>query len=444
MTNGFDSTDRLPPHSRESERALLGSIMREPHIIHDVAAMVRADEFYVFGHQKVFTEALRLAEKGKPVDVVTIAEALMKSKSMDDVGGHGYLAELFDGAPSAAHYVQYAEAIREFACKRSIILACVDMQAGAYDPSEEAADLLSRAERTMSDLSERVTTGEPTTLQQGMVDVWNRMQGRKDGTLGAGIPTGYLDVDEIITGLQDSELTLLAARPSVGKTALALNIASHVASSGIPVLFVSLEQSKTELLERMVCCEARVDSYLVKTGRISPDLTTKLMDAGDRMRDWPLLIDDLSPQGVQRIGAIARRMKRKYKIGLVIVDYIQLIEPEDRKKAEHEQISGISKRLKFLAKDLKIPVLALSQLNRESEAGAGRRPRLSDLRGSGTLEQDGDCVIMLHRPNKEERHHIEVLVEKNRNGRVGETSLMFDAAYTRFENAAKDWTGRTA
>ena len=436
--------DRLPPHNRDAERSLLGSMLRDNLIINEIVHLVKAEHFYVYGHQKLFDAITKLNDEGgKPADIVTVAEYLRQQKQLDDVGDVPYIAELIDAAPSAAHFRQYAEIIRNKAIVRNLIHACNELQQEAHDQSQPASELLDNAERRILEIAEMGITGDTITLYDALQEAWHRLDQRKsrgEHEL-SGIPTGYLDLDNLTAGFQNSELVVLAARPSVGKTAFALNIARHVAvEENVPVLFVSLEQARVELAERLLCCQARVDSHRLRRGHLSTEDMSKIMEAGDILSRAPLFIDDTPGQSMLRIAANARRLKKRHDLRLVMIDYLQLIDPDDRRESRQEQVAGISRRLKFLARELKVPVVALAQVNRSSEDRQDHRPRLSDLRESGAIEQDADTVMMLHRPDYHEPGQqeglVEVIVAKQRNGPTGEVTLMYVKQFMRFENHA--------
>ncbi|MSQ95350.1 MAG: replicative DNA helicase [Gemmataceae bacterium] len=435
--------DRLPPHNRDAERSLLGSMLRDNQVIPEAVNLVRAEHFYVFGHQKIFEAITKLNDDdGKPADIVTVAEWLSQAKLMDDVGGHGYLVELFDAAPSAAHYRQYAEIIREKAIVRNLIHACTDLQAEAYNQTQKPKELLDSAERRILEIAEMGITGNTVTLHDALQEAFQRLDQKKlPGHEFSGIKTGFMDLDDLTAGFQKNELIIIAARPSVGKTAFALNIARHVVvEDGLPVLFVSLEQAKVEIADRLLCCQGRVDSHRMRRGHLNSDEVSRMMEASELLGGGAkLFIDDTPGQNMLRIAANARRLKKREDIRLVMIDYLQLIDPDDRRESRQEQVSGISRRLKFLARELKLPVVALAQVNRSSEDRQDHRPRLSDLRESGAIEQDADTVIMLHRPDSAPGQNeglIEVNVAKQRNGPTGEKSLIYVKEYMRFENFA--------
>ncbi len=439
-------SDRLPPQSRDAERRVLGSMLRDNTVIHDVVQIISTeDNFYFDAHQKIFKTIKEIYDAGQPVDLVILADRLKLHKQIEDVGGYLYLAELWDAAPTAANAVYYAGIVRDKSITRSLINAGTEILRDAYDQSQPADELLGNAERMVLDIAEKGVTGTTTTIQEALHDAYKRMDARKkkDHTEYSGIPTGFVDLDHLTAGLQNSELVIVAARPSVGKTAFALNVVRHiVVEEKIPVFFVSLEQARIELAERLLVAQARVDSHKLRKGTLNGDEMQKLLDAGGILHNSKLFIDDTPMQTMLRIAANARRLKLKHGIRLVVIDYLQLIEPENRRDPRQEQVAQTSRRLKFLARELTIPVMALAQVNRSSEDRQDHRPRLSDLRESGSIEQDADTCMMLHRPGKyegaDEDKIIEVLVAKQRNGPTGEVTLAFVKEFMRFENHAID------
>jgi replicative DNA helicase len=435
--------DRLPPHSRDAERSVLGSMLRENGVIGDVLQIVREDNFYADAHQKIFKAVIALYDRGHPVDLVMLAELLKEQKYIEDVGGYPYLGELWDAAPTAANAEYYARIVRDKAIVRNLIHAGTEILRDAYDQVQPAEELLEGAERKILDIAEMGITGQTYTMAQALTEAYDRIDTRqqRDQLSISGLPTGFIDLDNLTAGLQNSELIILAARPSIGKTALALNIARHVAvEEQQPVFVVSLEQSRIELAERLLCSQARVDSHRLRKGHLSSEDMHKLIEAGGTLRNAKLFIDDTPGQGMLRIAANARRLKLRQAIKLVVIDYLQLIEPDNRRDSRQEQVANISRRLKFLARELQIPVMALAQVNRSSEDRQDHRPRLADLRESGSLEQDADTVMLIHRPEIYEpgQHEgvVEILIAKQRNGPTGEVTLTFLKQYMRYENFA--------
>lgn len=436
--------DRLPPHSRDAERSVLGSALRENAVIDDVIQILRADNFYLDAHQKIFNAIKTLRhDRHQPADLVTLAEYLKEQKHIEDIGGYAYLAELWDAVPTAANAEYYARIVRDKALVRNLIHAGNEILRDAYDQAMPADELLGAAERRILDIAEAGISGQTFTLAQALTEAYDRIdsiQQRGPASI-SGLPTGFIDLDEKTAGLQNSELIIFAARPSHGKTAFALNVARHIAvEEAQSVFFVSLEQSRIELAERLLCSQARVDSHKLRKGHLSSEDMQRLIEAGGVLRGAKVFIDDTPGQGMLRIAANARRLKLRHGIKLVMIDYLQLIEPDSRRDSRQEQVSQISRRLKFLAMELKLPVVALAQVNRSSEDRQDHKPRLADLRESGSIEQDADTVLLLHRPEMYEpgQHEgvMEVNVAKQRNGPTGELTLTFLKQFMRFENFA--------
>ncbi|MBI3410842.1 MAG: replicative DNA helicase [Planctomycetes bacterium] len=446
MAQSQEGADRLPPHNRDAERSVLGAMLRDNKIIPDVINVLggRYEDFYVFAHQKIYESITGLFDKHKAADPVTLANDLNEKQLIQDIGGYGYLVELWEAAPSAANAVHYAEIVRQKAIVRNLIHACNELQRDAYDQVMPANELLDSAERRVLEIAELGVTGTTTTLQDAIFEAYDRINTRKgDHQDYSGVPSGFIDLDSLTAGMQDSELVIIAARPSVGKTSFALNILRHVVvEEKMPAFFVSLEQSRIEIAERLLCSQARVDSHRLRKGTLSSDEMAQLMEGGQTLTQAPLFIDDIPGQNMLRIAANARRLKVRHQIRIVVIDYLQLIDPDNRKDSRQEQVAAISRRLKFLARELKIPVLALAQVNRSSEDRQDHRPRLSDLRESGAIEQDADTVMLLHRPELHEPGQqegvVEVIVGKQRNGPTGEVSLMYIKQFMRFENFAVD------
>jgi len=444
MAPEMAGADRLPPQSREAERSVLGSMLRDNSVIPVVVQLLRqsGEDFYADAHQKIFQAIVNLNDKGgQPVDVVLLAEELKQRGWIEDIGNYSYLAELWDAAPTAANAEYYAKIVRDRAIVRNLIHAGTEILRDAYDQAQPADELLEQAERKILDVAQMGITGQTYTLEEALAEAYDRIDTRNTGEAMSisGLSTGYTDLNEITAGLQDSELIVVAARPSVGKTSFALNIVRNIAvEEGQPAFFVSLEQSRIELAERLLCCQARVDSHKLRKGSLNSDDMEKLIEAGGVLRTARLFIDDTPGQGMLRIAANARRLKMRHHIKVVLIDYLQLIEPENRKDPRQEQVAQISRRLKFLARELNVPVVALAQVNRSSEDRQDHRPRLADLRESGAIEQDADTVMLLHRPDRYEPGQnegvTEVIIAKQRNGPTGDISLAYIKQFMRFEN----------
>jgi replicative DNA helicase len=430
-----DRLDKL----NDTERRVLAGMVRDPNMIDDVLADVglRAEDFRAFHHRLVFEAIVTLSEAGQPVEIGTVAEVLRDRKQIDDLGGYQYLGQLLEEMPTSAGTVYHARTVRRRAIVRGLNATAQEILANTATGDGDAEQLLEEAERQIFALAERGYSGGPVRIQQAMSQVFDEIDRRAQrGDQLGGLPTGFLDLDEITGGLHDAELIILGARPSIGKTGLALQMARNAAvDHGHPTLFISLEMSQAELAGRLLCSDGRVDGHRLRRGSLSRDDANRLATARRRVAPAPLFIDDQAQQNMVRIAATARRLKRQEGLRLLVIDYLQLIAPADPRANRVEQVSQISRRLKGLAKELNIPVLALSQLNRAAEDH--ERPKLSHLRESGSLEQDADLVLLLHR-DADEPGVIEVDVAKNRNGPTGLAKLTFVRVFTRFENFAAD------
>jgi len=434
--------DRLPPQNQDAERSVLGSMLRANSVIGDIITILKKEDFYSDAHQKIFqTIVEHHSINGQAVDLVILAEQLRLRGWFEDAGGYAYLASLWDAAPTAANAEYYARIVRDKSLVRGLIEAGTSILTAAYNQNAPAEQLIEEAAGTIFEMASKGLGGSLTTLEEAITETYERIDKRStgDGTSQAGLNTGFSDLTELTAGLHNGELIIIAARPSVGKTAFSLALTRNVLlTERVPVFYVSLEQSRVELAERMLCAHARVDSHRLRKGTLTADDMSRLVDAGNDLRSTQLYIDDSPQQGMLRIAANARRLKYQKDIRLIVIDYLQLIEPENRRDPRHEQVAQISRRLKFLARELNIPVIALAQVNRASEDRQDHRPRLSDLRESGSIEQDADTVLMLHRPDRYEpgQHEgiIEVIVAKQRNGPTGEVTLAYLKQYMAYED----------
>ncbi len=438
-----EATERLPPQSREAERSVLGSMLRDNGMIGDVLQIIRLENFYLDAHQKIFQAMTQLYDRSHPVDLVTLAEHLKEQKQIEDVGGYSYLAELWDAAPTAANASYYSRIVRDKAIIRNLIHASNEVLRDAYEQAQPPEELLDGAERKILDIAQMGVTGQTVTLEQAIGEAYDRIdaRGARDAMSISGLDTGYLDLNEKTAGLQNSELVVIAARPSVGKTSFALNMARNIAVEGKqPVFFVSLEQLRVELAERLICCQARLDSHKLRSGHLGSTDMDRVIEAGNLLGKAKLFIDDTPGQNMLRIAANARRLKMRHDIKVVMIDYLQLIDPDNRRDNRQEQVAAISRRLKHLARELRLPVVALAQLNRSPEDRQGGKPRLSDLRESGSIEQDADTVMLLHRPEMyepgQQEGTVEIIIAKQRNGPTGEVTLTFLKQFMRFDDFA--------
>jgi replicative DNA helicase len=427
MTTGDDM--------RTAERAVLGAMIRANATIDEVVLLVAAQNFCQDAHQRIFAAAADLHGRGVPVDVVTLADELHRRGEVKDVG-YPYLGELLDAAPTAANAPYYAQLIRERSVFRDLAFAAERIGTATKPPTGTAAEALEMAEREIFALAEAFVTRDVADAPQVVNEFYDHIDActQRRGNAG-GLPTGFLDLDQKTGGLQPASLTLIAARPGVGKTSLGAAIALNLALGKHPVLFASLEQTRREVMERLMCSLARVDSHALRKGLLGGEESDLLWKAGQQIGACPLTIDDSSQQSVLHVAANARRLKRRKGLAAIFVDYLQLLDPSERRAKRYEEVGDISRRLKAMAKDLGVPVVGMAQLNRESDSGAGREPRLSDLRESGSLEMDADAVLLLHRPNEPDGI-IEVNIAKQRNGPTGKVRLTFLKQYTRFENYA--------
>ncbi len=439
----------LPPQNIEAERSVLGSVLRDNAMIPDVLNIFQDEHnFYKDAHRKIFAAIKTLYDKGFPADLVTVGEELSRLGQVEDIGGYDYLAEILEDTPTSANAEYYAHIVRDKSILRNLIHAGNEIVRDCQNQVGPATELLETAERKIFEIAESGVVGQTFPITEAINLAFDRLDQRierdSDSTV-SGIPTGYIDLDRLTAGLQESELIIVAARPSVGKTAFTLNLVRNMAVvENYPVFYVSLEQSRVELAERLLAAEAQVDSHKLRIGRINADDHHRIVEAGGVLREAKIIIDDSPGQNLLRIAANARRLKLRHNIKAVFVDYLQLVEPDPRIDNRQEQVANISRRLKFLAKELRIPVIACAQLNRGVEMRAENEPKLSDLRESGSIEQDADTVMMLHRPkdkntSQEMEGVLEIIIGKQRNGPTGRLALTHIKHCMRFENYAGQW-----
>jgi replicative DNA helicase len=436
--------DRLPPQHLEAERGVLGSILLDNEVMHDIVSFLRADDFYRDAHQVIYAAIRELYDKAKGIDAVTLADELKLRGQFEQVGGDDTLTEIITSVPHAANGKYYAEIVKEKATSRQLIESATEIIRDGYSNQFTAQDLLESAERKVFAIAEDQIRGETLEIEEVIKQAIDLIAKRYDsgGHAITGVATGLIDLDDITGGFQPGQLVILAARPSMGKTAMALNICDHVGVNlKVPVLFVSLEMGYLEIGERLLCARSRVDGHKLRTGRFGRGEMTMIGKAyADLIKDGKIYVDDTPARSMMQIAASARRIKRRSQIGLIMVDYIQLVDAEDSRDSRQEQIAKISRRLKTLARELKVPIVALSQLNRAVESREDKRPRMADLRESGAIEQDADMVLLLHRPEYYDANDqpgvAELIVAKNRNGRTDTVKLTFLKNLTRFENLA--------
>lgn len=441
--------ERKMPQSIEAERGVLGSLLLLPEKFDEVALILRDVDFYDEANGRIFATLVEMHNEGRQIDPMLLVQRLRDSGEYDIVGGAAYIAELGEAVPTAAHAEHYAKIVHEKATLRSLIHASTDIIRDSYDPTIESRTLLSRAEERVFSILEEKGNGQVTSIRDVLHEALARIDARmkQDHAFG-GVETGFEDFDEMTGGLHGSELLILAARPSMGKTALALNMVENVAVDGQnPTLFVSLEMSKLELGDRLLCSRARVNGHRLRNGHISKEESQLLIRTANEISSAPLYIDDSPARTMTEIAAAARRLKRRHGLSLIVIDYLQLIEPDSAKDPRQEQVSKIARRLKGLARELNVPVLCLAQLNRQVEATRDNKPALSHLRESGAIEQDADVVMFVHREeyyqtNDEDRERVrgeaDLLIRKQRNGPTGDVKLTWLHDFTRFTNAAPE------
>ena len=448
------SSNRLPPHSIEAERGVLGCVLLSPNdTMGECVGRFKTDAsvFYDLRHQTIYETLATMYDKREPIDIITVQQKLKDRQLLDQVGGIAYLAGLPDAVPSAANLNYYADIVREKSLLRKMIRTCTDMTGRVYEYEGEVDMLLDEVEKEILAINEsRVQTNEKT-IRDLVNDAITKVEDfhRRQGAT-TGIATGFVDLDRMTSGFNPGEMIVIAARPSMGKTSLAMNIAEHVALDlKLPVGVFSLEMTAESLVLRMLCSRARVNLRNIRDGFMAERDFGKITGSAGKMAAAPIYIDDTSGLSILQLRAKARRMSQQHGIKLFVIDYLQLLHSTARKAADNRQqeISDISNGIKALAKELKVPVIVLSQLNRELEKDKNRKPRLSDLRESGAIEQDADLVGLLYRPSSDEDEDgvadeangmaINLLIAKQRNGPTGDVNLTFLKQFTRFESAAK-------
>jgi replicative DNA helicase len=434
-------TDRTLPHSLEAEQSVLGAILLHNDAFNHAAEILGPADFFRDAHRRIYEKMIRLSERGDAIDLVTLKEELGRSGELDDSGGPAYIASLVDGVPRATNVDHYARIVKEKAVLRNLIFSANKILTSAYEAEEDADTVLDRAEQAIFAIAEdRIRPGFVSLreLARGSFEAIEQAHARKQ--LITGVPTSFTDLDEMTSGLQRGDLVIIAARPSMGKTSLALNIAQHVGTkTGMTVGFFSLEMAKEQLFLRMLSTEAGIDGHRLRSGFLRTDDWGKLSHALGVLSEARIFIDDTPSIGVLEMRAKARRLMAEHGLSLLVVDYIQLMQGRGRFENRVQELGSLSRALKGLAKELNIPILMLSQLSRAPENRPGRRPQLSDLRESGALEQDADVVILIYREDQyeetvENKGIAEINVAKQRNGPTGIIRLAFLKEHTRFEN----------
>ena len=433
--------ERTLPHNNEAERTVLGAVLVDNAAFNSAAEVLTRDDFHREAHRRIFDAMAALAERSQPIDLVTLKDELTRGQALEAVGGATYLASLVDGIPRIVNVEQWSRIIKEKAVLRNLIHASNRIVQSCYEGEDEAGVLLDKAEKAIFDLAER-------RIRQGFVGIREVVkesfrtidQLAQAKELVTGLPTGFVDLDERTSGLQKGDLVIVAARPAMGKTSLCLNIAQNAsARTGETVGVFSLEMSKEQLALRMLCADGRVDSHRLRTGHLQEKDWARLAKAYADLSASKIFIDDSATITPLEMRAKCRRLKAEHGLGLIMVDYLQLVSGSGRVENRQQEISSISRSLKGLAKELDVPVLALSQLSRAPEARTDKRPQLSDLRESGALEQDADIVMFIYReseykPTEENQGIAEIIISKQRNGPTGTIKLAFIKEFTRFEN----------
>ena len=439
---------RQPPFDLEAEMGVLGSILLMPEVCDEIASL-RPDDFYDDSNRKIYENLREMHDSGEKIDITLLVSRLRTSGDYEKVGGAAYLARLSSSVPNAAHATYYASIVQEKAVYRKLIESSTEILRDAYDQASPAKELCSQAEQKVFSIMDGRSAQAVQSISDVLHQAMDRMEARlNDDYVDGAAETGFTRFDEMTGGLHNGELIILAARPSMGKTALAMNMGEHTSIvQRAPVLFVSLEMSGIELADRMLCSLARVNGHRLRNGTIASDDRDRLIHKANEISQAPLFVDDSPSRTVSEIAAAARRIKRREDgLGLIVIDYLQLIEPDNPRDPRQEQVAKIARRLKGIARELDVPLLCLSQLNRQAEDSKDHRPKLSHLRESGAIEQDADVVMFVHREEYyhrgEERNQFagqaEIIISKQRNGPIGDVELTWEAEFTRFSDRAAE------
>jgi len=442
--------EKLPPQSIEAEQSLLGSLMLDRNAITKVADFLQPKDFYRATHQEIYQACQDLFEKGEPIDILSVSNRLREKNLLDEIGGHSYLTELINSVPTASHVLNYAKIVQRKRILRDLIDASHEIGILGYNETEDTDLLLDQAEKRIFSIAQKSLSQNfipvKATLEEAFERI-DRLSKHQEGL--RGVPTGFTDLDNILAGLQKSDLIILASRPGLGKSALATNIAANIAiSQKVPVGIFSLEMSKDQVVDRLISSLSGVDLWRLRTGRLSGEGDendfSRIQDALGILSEAPIYIDDAASSNILQMRAMARRLQADKGLGLIIVDYLQLMEPRNPSDQIVKQVTEISRSLKGLARELNIPVLALSQLSRAVEQRSPQRPRLADLRESGSLEQDSDVVLFIYRedryrPETPRKNIADIIIAKHRNGPVGSIELYFDERIVSFRNLEKGY-----
>ncbi len=431
--------EKIPPQAIEAEQSIIGAMLQHSDALHAALESMKEEYFYVPKHRKIFSAIKKLFEDSSAVDLITVPDELSNRSQLDDVGGRRYLLDLVDSVVTFSNIEDHIDIVVEAAVKNQLISDCSNIIAKCYDPGVTADNILDYSESKIFAIKEESLKGDFIALREILPQTFEQIEeySKREGHV-TGVPTGFPELDTLTSGFQKSDLVIIAGRPSMGKTAFALNIAEYVAvEKAMPVCIFSLEMAKEQLAQRLLCSRARISAHQLKTGRIADHQWTNLSIAVGPLSEAPIYLDDSASLTVMEIRAKARRLKLRYDIGMIIVDYLQLIRGRSDPESRQQEITYVSQSLKALARELKVPVVALSQLSRQIETrGKDAKPQLSDLRESGAIEQDADLVIFIHRPRDDEGllgSNAEVIIGKQRNGPTGITKLTFVKDIVRFE-----------
>ena len=435
---------KVPPHDIEAEQAVLGSMLTDKDAVISAIEILKIEDFYREDNKAIYTAILNLYQNSEPVDIITLKSELIAEGNFEKVGGLEYLASLPDKVPTTANVQKYVKIVKEKATLRELIKTANEIIELGYSPTEELEDIIDSSERKIFNIAQNKSQKGYSPIKDVLIETFTKLEelyNRKQYV--TGVPTGFTDLDYKTAGLQNSDLILIAARPAMGKSAFALNIASNAAlKANTPVVIFSLEMSKDQMVNRIMCSEAMVDSNKVRTGKIEEDDWIKLASSIGPLSESEIYIDDTPGISVMEIRAKCRKLKLEKNIGLVVIDYLQLVQGNKKSSSREQEISEISRSLKILAKEINVPVIALSQLSRAPEQRPDHRPMLSDLRESGAIEQDADIVMFLYRDDyynqdTEKRNIAEVIIAKHRGGSTGTVELLWLGNYTKFANLDK-------
>jgi replicative DNA helicase len=432
---------RIPPHSMEAEQSVLGSMLLDKEAVAVAVDGLKADDFYSDAHKEIFDAMVRIFDRSEPVDLVTVVEELRQRTTLEAVGGVSYITDLSMAVPSTANIKYYVGIVEEKSILRRLISACNDVIRESYEAREDIELIVDHAEKKIFEITQRNTTSDFEPIKTILLDTYTKIEelSKNKGKI-IGIPTGFTDFDQKTSGLNPSDFVLVAARPSMGKTSFVLNVAQYAAlHANVPTAIFSLEMSKDQLVQRMLSSESNVELQKIRTGELTEEEWIKLVEAAGPLSQAPIYIDDTPGISVMEMRSKARRLKMEKGLGLIVIDYLQLMSGRGRAESRQQEISEISRSLKALARELSVPVVTLSQLSRAPEARTDHRPMLSDLRESGAIEQDADLVAFLYRdeyynPDTEKKNIAELIIAKQRNGPTGTVELVWLGQFTKFAN----------